>query len=48
MGVLDDPSAYQRIDPGGTRALIRDLRNQCRAAWREAQALDILTGRHGW
>ena len=48
MGVLDDPSAYQRIDPGGTRALIRDVPRQCRAASREAQALDILTGRHGW
>ena len=48
MNVLDDPSAYQRIDPGGlpagqagTRALIRDLPRQCRAAWQEAQALDL-------
>ena len=48
MNVLDDPSAYQRIDPGslpagqaGTRALIRDLPRQCRLAWREAQALDL-------
>jgi hypothetical protein len=33
MSVLDDPSAYQRIDPDGTRALIRDLPRQCRLAW---------------
>jgi glucose/mannose-6-phosphate isomerase len=42
--VLDDPSAYARIDPGGTRALIRDLARQCRAAWREAQALELPPG----
>jgi glucose/mannose-6-phosphate isomerase len=41
MSVLDDPSAYERSDPGGTRALIRDLPRQCRAAWQEAQALDL-------
>jgi glucose/mannose-6-phosphate isomerase len=48
MNVLDDPSAYERIDPGGlpagqagTRTLIRDLPRQCRAAWLEAQALDL-------
>ena len=41
VSVLDDPSAYQRIDPGGTRALIRDLPRQCRAAWQEAQALRL-------
>lgn len=39
--VLDDVSAYARIDPGGTRTLIRDLPRQCRAAWREAQALEL-------
>jgi glucose/mannose-6-phosphate isomerase len=38
---LDDPSAYERIDPDGTRALIRDLPRQCRAAWREAQDLEL-------
>jgi glucose/mannose-6-phosphate isomerase len=37
--VLDDASAYQRIDPAGTRAVIRDLPRQCRAAWQEAQSL---------
>jgi len=41
MNVLDDPSAYQRIDCGGTRTLIRDLPRQCRVAWREGQALDL-------
>ena len=41
VSVLDDPSAYQRIDVSGTRALIRDLPRQCRVAWREAQALDL-------
>ena len=41
MSVLDDPSAYQRIDVGGTRALIRDLPRQCCVAWREAQALEL-------
>jgi len=61
MSVLDYPSAYERIDPGGlpasakggsasgggqagTRALIRDLPRQCRAAWQEAQALDLPPG----
>jgi len=41
MSVLDDPSAYQRIDVSETRAVIRDLPRQCRVAWREAQALDL-------
>jgi glucose/mannose-6-phosphate isomerase len=41
MSVLDDPSAYQRIDASETRAVIRDLPHQCRVAWREAQALDL-------
>jgi glucose/mannose-6-phosphate isomerase len=39
--LLDDPSAYGRIDPSGTRALIRDLPRQCRGAWREAQAMEL-------
>jgi glucose/mannose-6-phosphate isomerase len=41
MSVLDDPSAYQRIDSGSTRTLIRDLPRQCRVAWRDGQALDL-------
>ncbi|MDP2949022.1 MAG: bifunctional phosphoglucose/phosphomannose isomerase [Chloroflexota bacterium] len=39
MSVLDDPTAYQRIDPQGMLAAIRDLPRQCRAAWQEASAL---------
>jgi glucose/mannose-6-phosphate isomerase len=41
MSVLDDPSAYQRIDCSSTRTLIRDLPRQCRVAWREGQALEL-------
>ena len=41
MSVLDDPSAYQRIDTSSTRTLIRDLPRQCRVAWREGQALEL-------
>jgi glucose/mannose-6-phosphate isomerase len=41
MSLMDDPHAYERLDPGGTRTLIRDLPRQCRAAWQEAQALDL-------
>ena len=41
MSVLDDPSAYQRIDTSGTRTVIRDLPRQCRVAWREAQVLEL-------
>jgi glucose/mannose-6-phosphate isomerase len=41
MSVLDDPSAYQRIDISSTRTLIRDLPRQCRVAWREGQALEL-------
>ena len=41
MSVLDDPSAYQRIDTSSTRTLIRDLPRQCRVAWHEGQALEL-------
>ena len=41
MSVLDDLSAYQRIDCGSTRTIIRDLPRQCRVAWREGQALEL-------
>jgi glucose/mannose-6-phosphate isomerase len=41
MSVLDDLAAYQRIDPEGMLACIRDLPRQCRAAWQEAQALGL-------
>jgi glucose/mannose-6-phosphate isomerase len=41
MNVLDDLAAYQRIDPQGMLACIRDLPRQCRAAWQEAHALEL-------
>jgi glucose/mannose-6-phosphate isomerase len=41
MSVLDDPSAYQRIDISSMRTVIRDLPRQCRVAWREGQAFDL-------
>ncbi len=41
MSLLDDLAAYQRIDPQGMLAHIRDLPRQCRAAWQEAQALEL-------
>ncbi|MGQ9572641.1 MAG: bifunctional phosphoglucose/phosphomannose isomerase [Dehalococcoidia bacterium] len=41
MSVLDDLSTYQRIDPEGMLACIRDLPRQCRAAWQDAQALTL-------
>jgi glucose/mannose-6-phosphate isomerase len=41
MSVLDDIAAYQRIDPEGMLACIRDLPSQCRAAWQEAQAFEL-------
>jgi len=41
MSVLDDLAAYQRIDPQGMLARIRDLPHQCRAAWQEVQTLEL-------
>ena len=41
MTMLDDLAAYQRIDPQGMLACIRDLPRQCRAAWQEAQTLEL-------
>lgn len=41
MTVLDDIAAYKRVDPHGMLASIRDLPRQCRAAWEEAQALEL-------
>ena len=41
MSVLDDLAAYQRIDPQGMLDRIRDLPRQCRAAWEEAQDLEL-------
>jgi glucose/mannose-6-phosphate isomerase len=41
MSVLDDLAAYRRIDPQGMLDRIRDLPRQCRAAWQEAQTLEL-------
>ena len=41
VSALDDPAAYQRLDPQNMRAIIRDLPRQCRAAWQEAQAFEL-------
>jgi glucose/mannose-6-phosphate isomerase len=41
MNTLDDLAACQRIDPEGMLARIRDLPRQCRAAWKEAQKLEL-------
>ena len=41
MSILDDLAAYQRIDPQGMLARIRDLPHQCRAAWQEVQTLKL-------
>ena len=40
--ILDDPKARARIDPGGMGADVRDLPDQCRAAWEEARRLEHL------
>ncbi|MBI1886134.1 MAG: bifunctional phosphoglucose/phosphomannose isomerase [Chloroflexi bacterium] len=39
--ILDDDAAQAKLDPGGMLASVRDLPRQCRAAWQEAQALDL-------
>jgi len=41
VSVLDDPAAYERLDPQDMRATVRDLPRQCRAAWQEAQAFEL-------
>jgi glucose/mannose-6-phosphate isomerase len=41
VSALDDPAAYQRLDPQNMRAIIRDLPRQCQAAWQEAQAFEL-------
>ena len=41
MSALDDPAAYQRLDPQGMRAIIHGLPRQCRDAWQEAQAFEL-------
>jgi glucose/mannose-6-phosphate isomerase len=44
VSILDDPAAYQRLDPQNMRGAIHDLPRQCAAAWEEAQALDLPAG----
>ncbi len=39
--ILDDQEARARIDPGGMGAAVRDLPDQCRAAWEEARRLEL-------
>jgi glucose/mannose-6-phosphate isomerase len=40
-GILDDPKARDRLDPGGMGAAVHGLPDQCRAAWDEARRLDL-------
>ncbi|MCH7836247.1 MAG: bifunctional phosphoglucose/phosphomannose isomerase [Chloroflexi bacterium] len=40
-GILDDPAARARLDPGGMGASVRGLPDQCRAAWQEARRLEL-------
>jgi glucose/mannose-6-phosphate isomerase len=40
-GILDDPKARARLDPGGMGAAVHGLPDQCRAAWDEARRLDL-------
>ncbi len=42
-GVLDDPEARARLDPGGMGATVRTLPDLCRAAWQEARRLELPT-----
>ena len=39
--LLDDAAERARLDPGGMGAAVAGLPDQCRAAWSEAQALDL-------
>jgi glucose/mannose-6-phosphate isomerase len=41
VSVLDDPAVYERLDPQGMRAIVRDLPRQCGTAWEEAQAFEL-------
>ena len=41
LHILDDPEARARLDPGGRGAAVRDLPDQCRAAWEEARRLEL-------
>jgi glucose/mannose-6-phosphate isomerase len=39
--ILDDPQARAALDPGGMGAAVRELPDQCRAAWDEARRLEL-------
>ena len=43
-GVLDDRAQYQKLDPGGMLASVRDLPEQCGEAWQAARALALPAG----
>ena len=40
-GILDDPQARARLDPGGLGAAVHGLPEQCRVAWEEARHLEL-------
>jgi glucose/mannose-6-phosphate isomerase len=40
-GILDDPKARARLDPGGMGAAVHGLPDQCHAAWDEARRLEL-------
>jgi glucose/mannose-6-phosphate isomerase len=39
--ILDDPEARARLDGGGMAKAVRELPEQCRAAWNEARRLEL-------
>ena len=39
--ILDDPDARAKLDPGGMAKAVRELPEQCRAAWDEARRLEL-------
>ena len=43
-GVLDDRAQYQKLDPGGMLASVRELPEQCAEAWQAAHALALPAG----
>ncbi len=41
MTDLDNPKTYEQLDPSGLRGRLRDLPDQCQAAWHQSQALKL-------
>ena len=41
MTDLDNPKIYEQLDPSGLRGRLRDLPDQCQAAWHQSQALKL-------